>query len=46
MSLETSYGRMYDVPAGQYDLIYLPLKLPSDGCPVRALLIGRPPEAR
>ena len=37
---------LLDVPVGQYDLICLPLKLPSDGCPVRALLIGQPPEAR
>jgi arylformamidase len=37
---------LLDVPAGQYDLICLPLKLPADGCPVRALLIGPPPEAR
>jgi kynurenine formamidase len=37
---------LLDVPVGQYDLICLPLKLPADGCPVRALLIGRTPEAR
>ena len=36
---------LLDVPAGQYELICLPLKLPSDGCPVRALLIGQPPQA-
>jgi arylformamidase len=36
---------LLDVPAGQYDLICLPLKLPADGCPVRALLIEQPPEA-
>jgi arylformamidase len=36
---------LLDVPAGQYELICLPLKLPADGCPVRALLIGPPAEA-
>jgi arylformamidase len=37
---------LLDVPAGQYDLICLPLKLPADGCPVRALLIEQPAEVQ
>jgi arylformamidase len=30
------------VPAGEYTLICLPLKVPADGCPVRAVLLGDP----